>query len=537
MKNSKIRVLSIVMAMSMIPAVLSGCTEKSDDSSSSSAASADTTAQTTKAASGEKKTITISIMDRGKCPAEEGTMEENRWTKWINENSPVNVKWVVVPRTESVVKINALFAAGEAPDLVWEYGKSFMDNLYGQGVLQPVDEYVEKYSTEYKAYLEKNSNLKPFVTADDGQMYGFTSSRTEMGIANHGMWIRQDWLDKLGLKTPTTIDELYDVANQFATKDPDGNGQNDTVGLTFNYNFTGIAKALFGQPSDGVVVDNKGTVSDWTGSQAYADCFSMLRNMYSNKIIDAEYITDTKFERQRQLLVTGKAGIYFGSYDTGTEWKELKTNVPEANLVPLEPTESKYGKQGLYQEPAAFRMVCMNKDAKDPEACIQYLDWMLSTGWKTLTNGIEGENYKLVDGVAKPIDAAVNTTKLSYAYEYPTLMDQVIEDTDKYIEVNAADDELSQQYAKARALSLKTAMKNVFTRNVPYLMSSDASSQFNTDFGTILTSIEAKMITDSSYTVEDGIKEIASQKDVLGFKTVLEERQEWYDKNKDSFKK
>ena len=29
------------------------------------------------------ETITIAVMDKGKVSVEEGTMEENRWTKWM----------------------------------------------------------------------------------------------------------------------------------------------------------------------------------------------------------------------------------------------------------------------------------------------------------------------------------------------------------------------------------------------------------------------------------------------------------------------
>lgn len=347
------------------------------------------------------------------------------------------------------------------------------------------------------------------------------------------MWIRQDWLDNLGLDTPTTVDEFYEVAKQFTEGDPDKNGQKDTFGVTFNYNFLGIAKALFGQPSEGVIITSDGKVDDWTGSQAYADCFTWLKSMYSNGLIDPEYITDSNYERQRQLLVTGKAGIYLSGWDQGSVWRELIQNVPDSNLVPLEPVASEYGKQGLYQEPPANRMICMNKDAKDPEAVMQFLDWVLTDGWYTLTYGIEGENYNLVDGVPQAIDADLNKEKLSYAYEYPIIMDQVIDDTSKYIEVTAAQDEVSQQYAKLRALSLETAMKNIFVRSVPYLPTSETASQFSTDFNPTLTSIETKMITDPNYSVEQGVAEVNKEKELLGYNLVLEERQEWYDANKD----
>ncbi len=45
------------------------------------------------------------------------------------------------------------------------------------------------------------------------------------------MWIRQDWLDNLGLEVPRTWDEMAAVAEAFVTQDPDGNGEDDTIGI------------------------------------------------------------------------------------------------------------------------------------------------------------------------------------------------------------------------------------------------------------------------------------------------------------------
>lgn len=528
------KMTALILAAAMAGTLLSGC-GSSADSGEKSGEKTSTEAGSSKqeeTGSSEKKEISISILERGKCGAEEGTMEDNRWVEWINENSPVRVKWVPVPRTESVAKINALFASDSAPDLVWEFGKGFMDGLLQQGVIQPVDEYVEQYSTTYKKYLSEHPELISYITGEDGKMYAFTSARTPLTVANYGLWIRQDWLDNLGLKTPTTMDELYDVAYQFTKNDPDKNGQADTYGLTFNYNFPTAMKNMYGQP-DSITTVEDGKLVDWVGSEAYAKCFEMIKKMYDEGLIDPEYITDTNFERQRQLLVTGKAGIYMASYSMESEWRELKTNVPEAELVPLEPVEGPYGKFGLYQEPPANKIICMNKDAKDPQACMEFLDWMLEEGWMGPTYGLEGEHYNLVDGIPQKTDANKFKTEVEYASEYAILSSEVIEDTTKYFEITSAQDELSQEYAKIRGIALDTAMKNPFRREIPYLPSTELSSKFNSDFKSILTSIEAKMITNPGYTIQDGLDEIRSEEEGLGFDEVMKERQEWYDKNKD----
>ena len=328
---------------------------------------------------------------------------------------------------------------------------------------------------------------------------------------------------------------VFETAVQFTKNDPDQNGEADTFGITFNYNFPTIMKNMYGQQGEDVLVED-GKLTDWVGSEAYAECFEMLKKMYNEGLIDPEYITDTNYERQRQLLVTGKAGIYMASYNIESEWRELRANVPEAELIPLEPVEGPYGKFGLLQEPPASKIICMNKNAKDPEACIEFLDWMLTEGWYTLTFGEEGVHYNLVDGIPQKIDAEQFKKEVQYAYEYPILMDQVIDDVGKYFEVTSAQDELSLEYAKVRGISLETALKNPFKREISYMPSTELSKKFNSDIKPIIASIEAKMITNPDYSVQQGLEELENERKGLGYDEVIQERQEWYDKNKENLK-
>lgn len=101
--NRKIKRLPVLALISVLTAALalSGC-------------SSDETASGT----GDNKRghFTATLYDRGNVPPEAGTIDNNRWTKWINEEGPVDVKFVPFPRAEQVQKLNLLFASGEAPD-------------------------------------------------------------------------------------------------------------------------------------------------------------------------------------------------------------------------------------------------------------------------------------------------------------------------------------------------------------------------------------------------------------------------------------
>lgn len=112
------------------------------------------------------------MYDRGNIPQEIGTVDNNLWTKWVNENSGVNVKFIPVPRSDSVKKFNTLLAAGQAPDLILEYDTNFLNQLYTQKQIMPLDDLIDQYSTEYKQLLEQYPLLRKLGTKSDGKLYG-----------------------------------------------------------------------------------------------------------------------------------------------------------------------------------------------------------------------------------------------------------------------------------------------------------------------------------------------------------------------------
>ncbi|MDF2671488.1 MAG: extracellular solute-binding protein, partial [Paenibacillus sp.] len=132
-------------------AVLAGCsTEKANDPGTSLSPNATPAAEPAK-----RGAIAVSVYDRGNIPPEEGNWDKNRWVEWINKNGPVDVKYTPVPRWESFPKFNALLASGSAPDLILEYDANYRNSWYSQKLLMPIDEMVDKYSTNYKQILEK----------------------------------------------------------------------------------------------------------------------------------------------------------------------------------------------------------------------------------------------------------------------------------------------------------------------------------------------------------------------------------------------
>lgn len=383
---------------------LTGCGKDKEAAGSEPPAAGQTASASVKPA--VKKDITVSIYDRGVVSQDEGTIENNRWTKWINENGPSNVKFVAIPRTNSSEKINVLYASGSAPDLLFEYAPTNRNPLYDQKQLMPIGDLIEKNSVEYKKLLQENPMLKKAGTKSDGKLYEF--GRISWVEPNRGILIRTDWLKKLNLEIPKTTDELYKVAKAFTEMDPDGNGAKDTFGLAVSGNADLTLKQIFGSSSRWVVNNGELTL-DW---ERRTEFFTFMKRLYDEGIIDRDFANDKNGAKAKQDFINGKIGIY--PFLDGNSMSilqsmvdPLKKNVATADVTFMAYPQSKAGAfVPTLQNPVQMTAV-VSATAKNPDAVIKYVDFLVKEStMQTLTFGIEGTHYKMNGGVPEIIDAA-----------------------------------------------------------------------------------------------------------------------------------
>lgn len=488
----------------------------------------------------DERTLSVMVYDRGQVPVSEGSYSDNRWTKWVNEQTNMNVKWVPVPRSEVKQSLNVMFASNSAPDIIVDFDRSNMQEFADQGLIQPVGEFIEKYSKDYKEYAANHPEMIPFTTMN-GDTYLLTSERET--IANHAIWIRQDWLDNLGLKKPETTEELLEVARAFTKNDPDGNGVDDTIGVAFR---TGVFQTLFGIDIPNARlpwnVDENGKVYNPQLTDRYKEYLAYRKTFFDEGLIDKEYATDTNDQRQIQAWITGKAGIYFAQWSP-EDFKDLFVNDPNAVVVPLEPPATQYGRNGLHQEPPCSHYVAFNTKMKNPELAMEFCDWMIREGYFTLMNGFEGEHYNLVEGYPVPIDTDKNKNELSYASSDMPFLRQGKTSADKILKTANQEDPLAVKLAEMKAASLETALKNKHRQDIPFGIVPDDPQikQFATEWEPIAEEMETEIILSSlkntNLSPEQGVEKFRNEWERLGGKEIEELMQKWYDENKDTFQK
>lgn len=413
---------SIVLVL-LVSMVLSACSTNNELAGSSE----------TKTPAEGKKTdkpnapITVSMYDRGNIPPEIGTVDNNLWTKWINEK--MSVKYVPVPRWESIPKFNSLLAAGDAPNLILEYDAAFRNQLYAQKQIMPIDDMIENYSKDYKELLEKFPLLRTLGTKSDGKLYEF--GRVLGYIPGSFLFIRQDWLDKLKLAMPQTADEAYAVMKAFATQDPDGNGKADTFGT--NLSGSQWIDVMF--QNTGLVVEDGALVKDW---ERVAAATAYKKKLFDDGLVDKDFMTDSKGEKALQDFLQGKTGIfaYLGNVvQVYNNYETLLKSSPDANLKVIAIPRSEFGQFSPGFNPPIQMTGVVNINTKDQEAVMKYVDFMSSEETAhTLKYGTEGVHYKLEDGKEVTLDKDKYDKEVSWLGDFRMLGGQhTINEYTKYL--------------------------------------------------------------------------------------------------------
>lgn len=142
----------------------------------------------------------------------------------LEQKTNVHVDWTAIPSDQWGDKIALQMVNYKTlQDFVFSGGFSDSNLLKyaDQGVIIPLEDYIEKDMPNLKKVFEKYPEYKTMVTATDGHIYslpwieqlgeGKTAIQTVGGMS----YINKKWLDFLKLEVPTDIESFENVLQQF----------------------------------------------------------------------------------------------------------------------------------------------------------------------------------------------------------------------------------------------------------------------------------------------------------------------------------
>ncbi|PZE22860.1 ABC transporter substrate-binding protein [Paenibacillus xerothermodurans] len=334
-----------------------------------------------------KEKVTLKVMV--KSPAYVEDFATNEMTKYLEEKTNVHIEWDVATEKSAPEKLNIMLGSGDYPDVILGFGVSNTQQLiYGsQGVFLPLNKLIEEYGIETKKMFKKAPYVKDMITAPDGNIYALPQVNECFHCSmSQKAWIYKPWLDKLGLKVPTTTDEFYEVLKAFKTQDPNGNGKADEIPMAGAAlgSAVGIDQFLMNSfilnPVEGekrlYLVDGKVTVPfdkpEWKEGLQY------LHKLYSEGLIDAQSFTQdrTQFKQMGEnpdAVILGVAaaqhnGIFTDFYGKSGRWLEYVTVPPLKGPKGVQVTP--------YRTSVGGGQFLITTTSKHPEAAFRLADFM-----------------------------------------------------------------------------------------------------------------------------------------------------------------
>ncbi|GBF72448.1 hypothetical protein PA598K_00702 [Paenibacillus sp. 598K] len=311
-------------------------------------------------------------------------------------NMDLNLMYISSPnQTEIFAKLNALIASGDIPDMmearIDDLGGEVYRSLSREGQLIDVEQFLELHPGRYPYLAERIAHPDAAAyRAEDGRLYAIPRL---FGEWDHAWYIRQDWLDKLGLPMPTTLDELYETLKVFVREDPDGK---DTTGLTLsnvwwlNHIFAGFTGGFNWVERDGEYVYNY-TLPEMK------DAFLYINKLYEEGLLDREFFTHKPERDEIAKFASGRAGVLL----VGATFMErvlpmLKRHNSEAEIAFLPATLSGPGGIAHISGAKMFEGVMIYQGTRDPERIFDFLEYSLSPeGRELYAYGVEGEHFTI----------------------------------------------------------------------------------------------------------------------------------------------
>ena len=391
----KKRLLILALAVIMCFSIVACSDQKAETPENSKQPASETAGKDVKEPSAEdgpftpyEETITLTYgkdVNPSEQLGEGETHEVNQYTRHILNELNIETKtyWQVAQGQDSLQKINLAIASNDLPDAMVVNSTQLYQLVKSDQLADLTDVYETYASDTIKYTMDTAGDIAKNSVTFDGKMMAIPAVNVpEDGY--HFMWVRQDWLDKLNLPVPKTVEDLKNVAKAFVEQDPDGNGENDTIGLAgpanggklfanflFPTNNLMGFDAFFGafQSYPGYWLD------DGNGNAVYGSllpetksALAELANMYKAGLIDPQMGVRKDANEE---VVGGKCGLFLGVWWMGYwPFPDAWANDPEADFQAY-PLYAEDGNTYFHMGTPSTTFCVVRKGYEHPEAAMK----------------------------------------------------------------------------------------------------------------------------------------------------------------------
>ncbi|MBN3526601.1 extracellular solute-binding protein [Paenibacillus apiarius] len=460
-------------------------------------------------------------------------------------------KWIA-DGSQFKEKLKMAIASNDIPDFFPVEASQLQQLIEADMIMDLTDVYEQTATPETKKFMMMDGGTQMKSATFDGKLMAIP--QTGNPYTAQFLWVRSDWLKKLNLPEPKTMQDLLTIMEAFATKDPGGTGK--SYGLALNKKLddgaTGLVGFLNGFHAylDQWIDDGSGKLINSDIQPEMKEALRTLQEMFKKGLIDPEFaVKDT--QKASEMIFGDSIGVLYGAEWTPAQLvqgavKDGKA-VQEWSVYPLPSIDEKLASTQIGLGASGYYVV--SKKAKNPEAVIKLLNqWIVVDNHPTEEDKVyefgkdrveKSSNYWLLNpltvynqtndnGVVLPKAIADKDESLLQTKEHKTRYGRAM----KYVE---GDLSMWWEYlisGPKGSLSIIPYMKehNLFNQNKFYGAPTPTMVEKNEILNRKRDEVFVKIIM-NQVSVDEFDKFVADWKK-LGGDEITEEVNEWYAKNK-----
>lgn len=366
---------------------------------------------------------------------ENDTYTDNAYTRYIK--SVINVQNVDVFEANDSqydTNVSMVISMGSLPDIMVVSSQDEVEQLVEAGFIEDLTESYNNCISDRirKMYESYGDSLKDMVTYDGKIM---ALPETNITDGPNLVWLRKDWMDKLGLSEPHTIDDVVNIVKHFISEDPgnngvDASGKPNTVGLAVDTDVTGecgysseflldIIFACFGAYPKQWIMNDDGEIVYGSVTNEAKEALSYISSLYNQGVIDNDFLLRTS-TNICELIENGLCGSFFGPWwAPNNPLANAVSRNPDANWQPYLIATDSDGTTSYHSQNPCYKYVVVRKGYEHPEIAAKMISVMFDKVRFDCTDSEEFKNYYQlnVEPTARPLSINVDyNNALSICY-------------------------------------------------------------------------------------------------------------------------
>ena len=307
------------------------------------------------------------------------TYEDNGYTRYLKKQLNIQNKDVFEAGENDNYQetVSMTIASRELPDVMVVNDMDMLQLLVDNDLIEDLTQvYEDCTSSRIKdIYNSYGSEILDNVTFN-GKLMALPETNIDDGPSL--CWLRKDWMDKLDLDAPETVEDVENIVHEFVQKDPGGNGKGETVGLVCDDELTGgcgysyeyqndIIFASFGAFPKQWIYNKDGEVVYGSVQNEAKAALGKLRRMYQQGTLDNNFLM-RESSNIIELIVSGKCGSFFGPWwSPNNPLMSAMQENPNAEWQPYLIQTDKDGRTSFASQNPNDKYVVVRKGYKHPE--------------------------------------------------------------------------------------------------------------------------------------------------------------------------